>query len=591
MENLKTDLRTEWNLGLLYQSDNDPAIEQDLVAIERAAALFERQYKKSDFTKSAPKLLKALRGYEKLIEITNGKPFWYFSLKRDLNSSDTKVAAAATRAQARLIKSGNKLTFFVLTLGKIPKPNQRRYLSDALLAPFRYFLTRTFVEARYHLSEAEEQLENLLAETSYTRWIDGGQKLLNEQKVKHYGKDLPLSEAVSKVSELAKLERRELHGKISQALKSISHFAEAEMNAIVNYKKVMDEKRGYKNSFSATVLNYENEEAEVLALTAAVTKNFKLSHRFYKLQARLLGERQITLADRSVKIGRINKKFDWPTSVAIFRDVLNQLDHRYVTLFDQFLANGQIDVYPKLGKIGGAYCSGNALLPTFILLNHTNDLRSFETLAHEFGHALHTEFSKKQPPLYREYSMAAAEVASTFFEQMALEELARRLSDNDKIILEHNRLLGDVSSIFRQVACFNFEVAMHEMIRREGQVSAAALARLMNEHFQSYLGEAVALAPDDGYFFIYWSHIRHFFYVYSYAYGQLTSRGLMEKWRADHGYIEKINQFLSAGGSMSPKNIFKSIGLNLADPTFFELGLKSLEKDIEKLEQTIGGRT
>ena len=582
------NLRTNWNLELLYESNDDPKVEKDWRALARAATAFAQKYQTAAFVKSPAKLASAIGDYEKLIDIlTNAKPLIYFGLKRDLNSDDLKVAALATKLQQRWTRQiGNKLTFFILAIGRIPKTKQRAFLQHRALSSHRYFLERVFVEAKYNLSEPEEQLNNLLKQTSRSMWINGNQKLLNRQTVAWANKNLPAAEAVAMVPNLPKSDRRELHTKINQVFKSASYFAEAEINAIVNYKKVLDEKRGYRKPYSATVLDYENSDREVETLVTLVSRQFKISQRFYRLQARLLGEKQITLADRGVKLGEIKTRFDFPTAVAILRDQLGQINPHYADLLNQFLVRGQIDVYPRRGKTGGAYCAGSGRLPTFILLNQIDDLRSFETLAHEFGHAIHTELSKNQPPLNRGFSTVTAEVASTFFEQLALDGLADRLPAEEKIILRHNRLLNEMSTIFRQIAGFNFELEMHQQIRTEGQISAERLATLLVKHLQSYLGPAVNLTPDDGYFFVYWSHLRRFFYVYSYAYGRLISRALAAHWHADHRFAKKIDQFLSAGRSLSPKNIFRRLGLDPTNPVFFELGLKSIEKEIEELEQT-----
>ena len=112
------------------------------------------------------------------------------------------------------------------------------------------------------------------------------------------------------------------------------------------------------------------------------------------------------------------------------------------------------------------------------------------------------------------------------------------------------------------------------------------LARLMNKHMKSYIGD-IELTDSDGYFFVAWSHIRRFFYVYSYAFGQLVSKALYEKYKEDKTYIEKIKKFLSAGCSMSPEDIFKSIGVDLEKPDFWELGIKSIKDDIKVLEKLV----
>jgi oligoendopeptidase F len=78
-----------------------------------------------------------------------------------------------------------------------------------------------------------------------------------------------------------------------------------------------------------------------------------------------------------------------------------------------------------------------------------------------------------------------------------------------------------------------------------------------------------------------------FFYVYSYAYGQLISKALYKKYQADHSYIHEIKKFLSAGGSKSPEDIFKDIGIDTTKPEFFVEGLESIEEDIKRLKKLI----
>jgi oligoendopeptidase F len=111
----------------------------------------------------------------------------------------------------------------------------------------------------------------------------------------------------------------------------------------------------------------------------------------------------------------------------------------------------------------------------------------------------------------------------------------------------------------------------------------------MNKHMKAYLGD-VTLDEKDGYFFIAWPHIRNFFYVYSYAFGQLASKALYAKYKEDPKFMEKIKEFLSAGGSMSPEDIFKSIGVDVTKPDFFEKGIKTIEEDIVLLEKLISGK-
>jgi oligoendopeptidase F len=487
----------------------------------------------------------------------------------------------------RLQKAKNKIVFFELKLGKINTKVQKILLSDKRFLKYKYFLVRLFKEARYRLSEKEESLNNLLSSTSYSSWVDGNSKLVSKQTVKHKGKDIPLSEASVILPNLKRKDRINLYKKIVDKNKSISHFAESEINAIYNYKKIMDELRGYKKPYSETILEFENEEKNIEQLVDLVSSNFHISKRFYKLHSKLLKEKTLGIYDINSKIGKINKKFPFEKSLEIVGDIFEKFDPICKKMLFDFAENGQMDVNPKKGKRGGAYCWGKGMEPTFLMLNHKDDLYSLETLAHEMGHGIHTELAKGQSSFYIKYSTSTAEVASTFFEQMALDEIEKILSPKEKIVLLHNKIKGDIATIFRQIACFNFENELHQKIRKEGFLEDKEIAKLMSKHLKSYLGDSVNVTNDDGYIFVRWSHIRSYFYVYSYAYGQIISKAMLYKWKEDKTFSKKIIEFLRAGRSDSPENIFKKIGIDTTKLEFFKQGLKSIEADIDRLEKLI----
>ncbi len=469
---------------------------------------------------------------------------------------------------------------------KIRSSKQKEILQNKKFAEYRYFLKKIFDGSKYWLTEQEEQLMSLMSQTSYSMWVDGSDKLQGKQEIEFKGEKIPLAKVPFMIAYMPKEDRRALHAKLNEKLKSVSDFAEAELNAVYNYKKISDERRKFPKPYSSTTLSFENDEKSVENLVSLITKNFTISKKFYALHAKLLGEKKLSYSDRNVNIGTITKKYPFEMSVDIVRDAYTKIGQQYTDIFDEFLKNGQIDVYPKKGKSGGAFCWGMPGLKTFVLLNHTDNLNSVSTLGHEMGHAIHSTLTgKTQPILYNGYPTSLAEVASTFFEQVVSAEIESTLSDDEKIIFLHGKISQDVQTIFRQIACFNFELELHEKIRAEGQVSAEKIAELMKKHLGSYLGDAFDLSLDDGYQFVNWSHIRRFFYVYSYAYGQLISKALYENWKKDKSYAAKIEKFLSSGASVSPKDLFKSISIDTTSNKFFEDGLKSIERDIERLEK------
>ncbi len=418
-------------------------------------------------------------------------------------------------------------------------------------------------------------------------WTQGQEKLLNQQTVLFKGKNIPLSEAQNLFSELPTPQRRKLDADISAVLKGISHFAESEINAVYTDKKINDELRGFKHPYSATILHYQNDEKSIMTLVETVTKYFSISHRFYKLKAKLLKENKLEYSDRAAKVGEIKVKLTFDDTLKILRSAFEKVDPAYVEILDRYMENGQVDVFPKKGKRGGAFCSSNIGLPTFVMLNHVDNLKSLKTFAHEMGHAIHAEFSKSQPPLYEGHTISVAEVASTLFENFAFNEVFEKLSDAEKIIALHDKINDTIGTIFRQIACFNFELELHTTIRANGSISKEDIAKLHNKHMKAYLGPLFDIKEDSGYFFVSWPHIRYSFYVYSYAYGELISRALYKKYQQDPNYISKIEEFLAAGGSKSPEKIFKDIGIDTSKPEFFVDGLKIIEEDIKKLEKLV----
>jgi oligoendopeptidase F len=414
--------------------------------------------------------------------------------------------------------------------------------------------------------------------------------MLGQKTVKFQGKIMPLPEAGGKIADLPTEERRKLHSLVMEKFGELDGVAESEINAIVTDKKINDELRGFEKPYDATILGYQNDRKSVIALVESVTKYFSLSHRFFTLKAKLLGLTNLESADRAAGIGKDVKEIKFDEAVKTLRGVFGSLDKEFLMIFDRFLEQGQIDVYPKVGKTGGAYCSGNMNAPTFVLLNYTNTFDQVMTLAHEMGHAIHTELSKSQPAIYRDYTISTAEVASTLFESFVFDVVFEKLSDEEKVVALHKRINDDIGTIFRQIACFNFENELHMTIREKGGMSKDDIKGLLNKHMSAYMGPAVKVKDEDGNFFVGWHHIRRFFYVYSYAFGQLISKALYAKYKEDKKYLVKIKQFLNAGGSDSPENIFKSIGIDVTKPDFWEKGLQTIEKDIEKLENLTKNR-
>lgn len=579
-----------WDLGLLYSSPTDPRIEQDMRTVENAFDDFGKKYDIADkaYLTDPKALCAALTAYEELHAYKIPKPILYFFFAQSLNSDDTFATAQNALLSNRMTKATNKAMFFPISLGMMDARRQREVLQDPTLKHFRFLLDCIFSDAKHQLTVAEEKIMSLKSLPAKEAWVAHNDKILDSQTIMWRRKKLPINKALELISQQKTSSgRRELAQAVYKVLKSVAVFSEGEINAIYTDKKINDELRKFDTPYAETVREYRNDIDVVERLRMVVTDNFHLVHRFNKIKAKLLKQKHLNYSDRGASVGELSTSYSFDTCVALLKKTLSDIDDKYVKIFETYLAKGQIDAMPRKGKTGGAYCAGSYGHPTFVLLNHVDSIRSYTTLAHEMGHAFHTELSRGQGPLYAEYSYALAETASTLFEDIAFDAILESLPAKEKIIMLHDKINSTIATIPRQIACFNFELELHQTIRAKGFVPKEEIAALHNKHMQAYLGPTYKMIPDDGYMFVSWGHIRRFFYVYSYAYGLIVSRALLRRYRKDELFWKNIERFLSAGGKDTPENILKEIGVDVTKPDFFKEGLKAIEEDIDKLESLL----
>ncbi|MDQ7021910.1 MAG: M3 family metallopeptidase [Candidatus Dojkabacteria bacterium] len=256
-------------------------------------------------------------------------------------------------------------------------------------------------------------------------------------------------------------------------------------------------------------------------------------------------------------------------------------------MFKEFHDNGQVDVFSKKGKRSGAFCSYyTKKTPVYVFLNHSDNLNNVLTLAHEFGHAFHFVLSKEnQDELNNDFPMATAETASTFFEDFVLEEVLQDATEEEQLSIMTKKLNDDISTIIRQVACYNFEKDIHNEFRSIGYVSKERFGELFSKNMSAYMGSSVEKSDGSQNWWVYWSHIRQYFYVYSYAFGLLASKALQKEVKKDPKNIEKMKTFLSAGSSKSPKDLFKDLGINVSSAKVWNDGLDEVEELLNRTEK------
>ncbi len=300
-----------------------------------------------------------------------------------------------------------------------------------------------------------------------------------------------------------------------------------------------------------------------------------------------MGVEKLAYHERNIEYGVVSKEYSYETAFDLVHKTFKKLDAEFADILNTYNRNGQIDVYPNKGKSGGAFCINSGLKPpVYVLLNHTNKLHDVLTLAHEMGHAINDELiKKKQSSLNADTPLSTAEVASTFMEDFVLTELEDNANEELKLSLMMMKLNDDVSSIFRQVACYRFEQELHKTFRQKMHLSKKEIGELFRKHMSSYMGPHVELSKGCENWWIYWGHIRSYFYVYSYASGLLISKALQNMVKVNTSFMASVKEFLSAGSSKSPKDIFLDLGIDIKTADFWNKGLDEIEELLNKTRE------
>ena len=587
--------RSVWNLKPLFAGDNDPRIEESRKRVEKKGYEFINAWKdRTDYLEEPAILRQALDQYEswKRQYHTDGDEGYYFWLRIHQDQNDPKLKARFNKIDEFSKRLENESQFFYLRIARIKPELQKLFIEYEGLAKYRHFLARIFAESRYHLSEPEEKVLNLKSATSSSNWTRMTAGFLSKEERAVFTeqgkrKVMPFSEIVGLMNSKKKRVRDCAARAFNDILAKNVEVAEAEINSVFANKKIDDELRGSPRPDTLRHLADDIESEVVDALIESVSRRFNIPARYYALKARLMKVRKLAYHERNVEYGKMAQRYPYPKSVDLVHRVLGNLDAEFADIFAGFVRNGQIDAYPKKGKDSGAFCMHHLMVqPTYILLNHTGKLHDVLTIAHELGHGINNELiKKKQHALDFGTPTSTAEVASTFMEDFVLDEILHEADDELRLAIMMQKLNDDVSSIFRQVACYRFEQELHKDFRAKGYLSKEEIGKLFQKHMAAYMGSAVEQSEGSENWWVYWNHIRYFFYVYSYASGLLISKSLQNSVKRDPTFIVKVKEFLSAGLSDSPKNIFSRLGIDISDKRFWDTGLDEVENLLDETER------
>lgn len=358
-----------------------------------------------------------------------------------------------------------------------------------------------------------------------------------------------------------------------------------------------------KDNFNAKIRNYDSARHAALSadnipesvyenLVNTINDNLHLLHRYVKLRKKVLGVKELHMYDLYTPLVKeVKMEIPYNEAKDLILKGLKPLGEDYLNILKEGFENRWVDVHENKGKRSGAYSSGTYGTNPYILMNWQDNVNNLFTLAHEFGHSVHSYYTRKnQPYPYGNYSIFVAEVASTCNEALLNDYLLKTIDDDKKrLYLLNHYLEGFRGTVFRQTMFAEFEHLIHQKAQNNEALTADSLTKEYYELNKKYFGdEDIVIDEEIG---LEWSRIPHFYYnyyVYQYATGfsaatALSKQILQEGQPAVDRYIE----FLKSGSSDYPIEVLKKAGVDMTSSKPIEDACKVFEEKLNEMENLL----
>jgi len=586
-------LETEWDLDPLVDGQGPAGVEPLLEEASARSAAFSERYAGKVAELDAGGLEAAMRELGEIEELV-GRAGSYASLRFSTDMADPQRGALLQRVQEGATEIETRLLFFELEWAALDDERAEELLRAPGLDFCRHHLKSARRYRPHLLSEPEEKI---LAEKSISSQSSWG-RLFGEQvaaiQVDLEGEELTLDVALSRLLAPERQTRRAAAEAVSEALDPGLRTRAFIYNTLVFDKSVEDRLRSYPHWLASRNLANEASDESVMALIKAVRRRFDIPQRWYVLKAQLVGVDRLADYDRSAPVLSEDVIFSFGEARDLVLDTYTSFSPAAGEIVRRFFEEHWIDAPARPHKRGGAFCSYTVpSVHPYVLLNFTARRRDVLTMAHELGHGLHAALAQPQGLFHHSTPLTLAETASVFGETLVFERLLATAEDDEqRLALLADRIDGAIATVFRQMAMNRFEHLVHTGRRSEGELSVDRLAELWVETQAELFGDSVEIT--DGYR-SWWSYIPHFIstpgYVYAYAYGQLLALSAYGRYRQEgESFVPRYLELLAAGGSRSPEELADIVGIDLADPGFWDAGLALVEEQLSEAERLAAAR-
>ncbi|AJM92145.1 M3 family oligoendopeptidase [Nitrosopumilus piranensis] len=578
-----------WDLSELAKNPKSPAFQKQIRELENQARKFEKIKSKLDPKMSSKKFMEILKQVEEISEKMS-KIGGYASLSYSSDTQSDEATSLMTRMSKLGSEISNKILFFDLWWKtQVDEKNAKRLIKDA--GEISEYLAHKRLIAKYSLSEPEERIINTLDVTGISALVKLYDKITNsfeyQMKVGNKTKKMTREELTNYVRDtnpkIRETAYKTILGKYNQNKGVVG---EIYQNIVLNWKDEGIEIRGYKTPISMRNIGNDVDDKTIESLLLVCKKNAPVFQKFFVQKAKMLKMKKLRRYDiyAPAAANIKEKNYSYNKSVNLVFESLGKFSSTLEDFARKVFNENHIDSAVRQGKRDGAFCSTlTPKITPYVLVNFTGKSRDVFTLAHELGHAVHSQAAQNRSILVQDAPLPLAETASTFSELLLYDNISDKISDDEKKIMLSEKIDDLYATILRQSFFTIFEVDAHKQIAEGTTIDEISKTYLKN--LKQQFGSSVEISDD---FAIEWSCIPHFyhtpFYCYAYSFGNLLALSLFQRYKKEGSdFVSSYIDILAAGGSKKPERLLAEHGLDIRSPKFWQEGFDYVNEQVKTL--------
>ena len=579
----------QWDLSELAENPKSPKFQKQIKELEKQAIKFEKIKSILDSKMSTKKFINILHEVEELSEKMS-KIGGYASLSYSSDTQSDETTSLLTKMSKLGSEISNKILFFDLWWKtQVDEKNADRLMKDA--GELTEYLSHKRLFAKYALSEPEERIINTLDVTGISALVKLYDKITNvyEYKMKIGNKTKTMTrEELTNYVRSTNLKIRETAYKtiLTKYSENKGVIGEIYQNIVLNWKDEGIEIRGYNTLISMRNIGNNVDDKTIKSLLSVCRKNSFVFQKFFEQKAKMLKIKKLRRYDLYAPAASNikEKNYQYNKSVKLVFESLGKFSDTLEGFARKVFNEKHIDSAVRQGKRDGAFCSTlTPKITPYVLVNFTGKSRDVFTLAHELGHAVHSQAAQDRSILVQDAPLPLAETASTFSELLLYDNLSDKISDDEKKIMLSEKIDDLYATILRQSFFTIFEVDAHKQIGEGTTIDEISKTYLQN--LKEQFGNSVALSED---FAIEWSCIPHFyhtpFYCYAYSFGNLLALSLFQRYKKEgKDFVPLYIDILAAGGSKKPEKLLLEYGFDIRSPKFWQEGFDYVDEQVKTL--------